>query len=164
MPVNGAKSYLKRLAKQRDDRHYVKTRPLSGEQRTHSPAGSRWRGFLLTSGRVMGHAGFMKWLLVIMLLIIPMTAYAHGGGLDSLGCHHNRKQGGYHCHRGELVGQSFSSKQDALDALSEASVESVEPPQSQPRQCCKVCKKGKPCGNSCISRSKTCHQPPGCAC
>ncbi len=30
--------------------------------------------------------------------------------------------------------------------------------------CCKVCSKGKACGNSCISRDKTCHQPPGCAC
>jgi hypothetical protein len=31
-------------------------------------------------------------------------------------------------------------------------------------QCCKVCRKGKACGNSCISRTKTCHKPPGCAC
>lgn len=30
--------------------------------------------------------------------------------------------------------------------------------------CCKTCRAGKACGNSCISRSKTCHQPPGCAC
>lgn len=30
--------------------------------------------------------------------------------------------------------------------------------------CCKYCSKGKPCGDSCISGSKTCHQPPGCAC
>lgn len=30
--------------------------------------------------------------------------------------------------------------------------------------CCKVCQKGKPCGNSCIARDRTCHQPPGCAC
>jgi hypothetical protein len=32
------------------------------------------------------------------------------------------------------------------------------------KQCCKHCSKGKPCGNSCIAKSKTCHQPPGCAC
>ncbi len=31
-------------------------------------------------------------------------------------------------------------------------------------RCCKVCKKGKACGNSCIAKSKTCHKPPGCAC
>jgi len=30
--------------------------------------------------------------------------------------------------------------------------------------CCKVCTTGKACGNSCISASYTCHQPPGCAC
>ena len=30
--------------------------------------------------------------------------------------------------------------------------------------CCKHCKKGKPCGNSCIAASSTCKQPPGCAC
>jgi hypothetical protein len=27
-------------------------------------------------------------------------ALAHGGGLDRHGCHHDRKRGGYHCHRG----------------------------------------------------------------
>ena len=30
--------------------------------------------------------------------------------------------------------------------------------------CCKMCRKGKACGNSCISRAKTCQKPPGCAC
>jgi hypothetical protein len=29
---------------------------------------------------------------------------------------------------------------------------------------CKVCRKGKACGDSCISRQYTCHKPPGCAC
>ena len=32
------------------------------------------------------------------------------------------------------------------------------------RTCCKICRTGKACGNSCISRDKNCHQPPGCAC
>lgn len=27
------------------------------------------------------------------------SAWAHGGGLDKNGCHHDRKNGGYHCHR-----------------------------------------------------------------
>ena len=30
--------------------------------------------------------------------------------------------------------------------------------------CCKICKKGKACGNSCIRRSYTCRRPQGCAC
>jgi competence protein ComEC len=32
------------------------------------------------------------------------------------------------------------------------------------RDCCRVCTRGKACGNACINRSYTCHQPPGCAC
>jgi hypothetical protein len=31
-------------------------------------------------------------------------------------------------------------------------------------ECCKVCSKGKACGNSCISESKNCHKGRGCAC
>jgi hypothetical protein len=27
-------------------------------------------------------------------------AWSHGGGLDANGCHNDRKNGGYHCHRG----------------------------------------------------------------
>lgn len=30
--------------------------------------------------------------------------------------------------------------------------------------CCKVCRSGKACGDSCISRDKTCTKPAGCAC
>lgn len=33
-----------------------------------------------------------------------------------------------------------------------------------PRECCKICRKGKACGDSCIARDKKCHKPPGCAC
>ena len=30
--------------------------------------------------------------------------------------------------------------------------------------CCKVCKDGKACGDSCIAKTATCNQPSGCAC
>ena len=30
--------------------------------------------------------------------------------------------------------------------------------------CCKVCKKGKACGDSCIARDKKCTKGKGCAC
>ena len=30
--------------------------------------------------------------------------------------------------------------------------------------CCKQCSTGKACGNSCISRAKSCHKGSGCAC
>ena len=53
----------------------------------------------------------------IAATIFSTSAYAHGGGLDGLGCHHNRKAGGYHCHRGPLAGQHFNSKDEATRAL-----------------------------------------------
>ncbi|MBL3568416.1 hypothetical protein BV509_14695 [Rhodovulum sulfidophilum] len=40
----------------------------------------------------------------------------------------------------------------------------LAPPPVQPVYCCKVCSKGKACGDSCISRSRSCHVGPGCAC
>lgn len=52
-----------------------------------------------------------------LMLAMPTAADAHGGGLDGQGCHHNRKAGGYHCHRGPLAGQSFRSKSDATRML-----------------------------------------------
>lgn len=33
-------------------------------------------------------------------------ASAHSGGLDSKGCHHDRKHGGYHCHRPQAQPQA----------------------------------------------------------
>lgn len=30
--------------------------------------------------------------------------------------------------------------------------------------CCKVCRAGKACGDSCIAKDKTCNSGPGCAC
>jgi len=49
------------------------------------------------------------------LLFLPFytsSVYPHGGGLDSYGCHRDRKQGGYHCHRGMFAGKQFSSKDE----------------------------------------------------
>ena len=104
-----------------------------------------------------------KYLLVIILLFVvevsARAVFAHGGGLDSLGCHHNRQAGGYHCHQGPLAGQFFRSKQEALQGMG-----GNNPTPIAPRRCCKICKKGVPCGNSCISASYVCRKPPGCAC
>lgn len=38
------------------------------------------------------------------------------------------------------------------------------PADDQLAACCKICRKGKACGNSCISRTKTCTKGKGCAC
>ena len=55
--------------------------------------------------------------VTVAVALVPGVADSHGGGLDGLGCHHNRAAGGYHCHRGALAGQSFASKVEAERAL-----------------------------------------------
>ena len=62
----------------------------------------------------------MRGLAAIVLVVASVGAsgaFAHGGGLDALGCHNDRKAGVYHCHRGAQAGQSFSSKAEAQKAL-----------------------------------------------
>ena len=59
-----------------------------------------------------------SYITIILGLLSPITLLAHGGRTDSLGCHHNRKLGGYHCHSGQLAGRSSNSKAEALKALS----------------------------------------------
>lgn len=61
----------------------------------------------------------MRWLLCAFALplfyVAPLDApaQAHPGGLNSEGCHNNRKTGGYHCHRGPS-----SSASSAMRAVS----------------------------------------------
>src|SRR5687767_5748262 len=38
-------------------------------------------------------------ILVVSMLGAAPRAVAHGGGLNAEGCHNDRKNGGYHCHR-----------------------------------------------------------------
>lgn len=51
-------------------------------------------------------------LLVLIIALAPVSATAHGGGLDSYGCHHDNRdfKKDYHCHRGPNAGERFSSK------------------------------------------------------
>lgn len=37
--------------------------------------------------------------LIAAMMAMPVVAVAHPGGLNSEGCHNDRKNGGYHCHR-----------------------------------------------------------------
>lgn len=67
--------------------------------------------------------------LLAVLILLPAAAKAHGGKLDALGCHNDRKQGNYHCHRGPLAGRSFASKAEAQKAL-----EAQQPAKSSQQQ------------------------------
>lgn len=59
----------------------------------------------------------IRQLLSALAIAAPATTLAHPGGLDSLGCHNDRRAGGYHCHSGSLAGRNFESKSEAIDAL-----------------------------------------------
>jgi len=45
------------------------------------------------------HITFSKGLLLLLTYASAPVAFAHGGGLNSEGCHNNRKTGEYHCHK-----------------------------------------------------------------
>lgn len=52
-------------------------------------------------------------LLLAFSLSVSMSAVpaaAHPGGLNSEGCHNNRKTGGYHCHRGPASSPSRAAQ------------------------------------------------------
>lgn len=50
------------------------------------------------------------------LAVIPVTAAAHStGAVDPYGCHSDRRNGNYHCHRGEYTNVTFRSKADMLN-------------------------------------------------
>jgi len=44
----------------------------------------------------------MKALILALAVMVTMgiaaAALAHAGGTDQYGCHHDHKNGGYHCH------------------------------------------------------------------
>ena len=48
---------------------------------------------------------FSAAMLLAQVSAPPVTA--HGGGLNSEGCHNDRKNGGYHCHQGSSTGSSI---------------------------------------------------------
>jgi hypothetical protein len=40
-----------------------------------------------------------KFIFLATSLLLSQLAFSHGGGLNSEGCHNEKKTGGYHCHR-----------------------------------------------------------------
>ena len=42
-------------------------------------------------------------IALLVVLVTPLTATSHGGGLNAAGCHTNRRTGDYHCHRAQSV-------------------------------------------------------------
>ena len=59
---------------------------------------------------------------------------------------------------------SLAVSDGKLSSSSNLTVTAVGTPTPPPSRCCRVCSTGKPCGDSCISRSYTCRVGGGCAC
>lgn len=52
-----------------------------------------------SSRLLLGKEIDMKKLMVALVaLMMSVGVWAHSGGTDKNGCHHDRKSGGYHCH------------------------------------------------------------------
>ena len=49
-------------------------------------------------------------VIVFGALLAAQQSQAHGGGLNSEGCHNNRQTGDYHCHRGQKAKESKSTQ------------------------------------------------------
>ena len=69
-------------------------------------------GWLIAVGKLYGRitikqreGGVMKRTSVVFvsLLLSSTMAYGHSGRTDANGCHHDRKNGGYHCHHNAEV-------------------------------------------------------------
>lgn len=56
-------------------------------------------------------------VIIFAALLAPQQIYAHGGGLNSEGCHNNRKTGDYHCHRGPKAKQSKPAQPKARSLI-----------------------------------------------
>jgi hypothetical protein len=53
--------------------------------------------------------------LALCLAGVPIgSSEAHPGGLNSQGCHNNRKTGGYHCHRGSQATTTDACKKEVV--------------------------------------------------
>ena len=70
-------------------------------------------GFKLAWKVILGNKPILTLLWIVSFIIASsIAAYPHSGGLDRHGCHHNRKQGNYHCHKGMFAGKKFDSMQE----------------------------------------------------
>jgi len=70
-------------------------------------------GFKLLWRVILGNKPILTLLWIVScVLASSLPVYPHGGGLDRYGCHHSRKQGGYHCHKGMFEGKRFDSMQE----------------------------------------------------
>ena len=59
----------------------------------------------------------LPFFLISLLSIYALLAWAHDAEVDDLGCHDEYITGTYHCHKGQLQGREFITRDEAEDAL-----------------------------------------------
>lgn len=59
----------------------------------------------------------LPFFLISLLSIYALLAWAHDAEVDDLGCHDEYITGTYHCHKGQLQGRDFITRDEAEDAL-----------------------------------------------
>ena len=95
-------------------------------------------------------------IFVCLIFLVATTAWADSGR-QSLGvCGEGAEEQREYCDGANLQAGAFDVAQFLEGTLEEQRV--------QIAACCKTCRKGKACGDSCISKSKTCKKGVGCAC
>ena len=59
-------------------------------------------------------------ILLLSLLIISPNVFSHSGRTNSSGCHHDHKNGGYHCHNSEDLTKDRKPASDASEKNEES--------------------------------------------
>lgn len=77
----------------------------------------------------------IKNALLLCLLLIPSFVLAHGGRTDKYGCHHDRKNGGYHCHNSGTTTQtqSLRTSNDSTTTLNYSNKNSTHNNSAEPQ-------------------------------
>ena len=76
---------------------------------------------------LLGGVGVV-WVLAVMV-------DAHGGGIDSYGCHNDNRAKTYHCHQGPCAGKSFATQRAMLaDACRKPPAPAPAKPAETPQQ------------------------------
>ncbi len=70
------------------------------------------------------------------------------------------------CEAGQVPALPQAEAAPATKAKPKSDAAELTPKSTAPgeRECCRTCRKGKACGDSCIAKTSTCTKPPGCAC
>jgi hypothetical protein len=93
-----------------------------------------------------------------------LRVYTGAGQRDSVSYYMNRRQAVWNNDRDVATLTNPSGNIVASYSYPATPVAPSTTPNRTRRSCCRICRTGKACGNSCITRNKTCRKPPGCAC